>query len=60
MRDSKKKTPPEKLDEAFNKMRSQLDFLVESAKYQNEMLRKLYEINNYSSNRSDQSEDRND
>ena len=57
MNDLNEKTPPEKLDEAFNRMRSQFDFLVESAKYQNEMLRKLYEINYYSSNRSNQSKD---
>ena len=36
-----KKTSPEKLDEAFNRMRSQLDYLVANAKAQNDMLKEL-------------------
>jgi hypothetical protein len=46
----------EQLDRSFNKIRSQLDFLVESAKYQNTILKKLYE-NAYDC--SDKSEDSN-
>lgn len=36
-----KKTSPEELDEAFNRMRSQLDYLVANAKIQNDMLKEL-------------------
>ena len=35
------KTSPEKLDESFNRMRSQLDYLVANAKAQNDMLKEL-------------------
>lgn len=52
MRIENEKTTLEKLDETFNEMRNQLDFLVKSAEYQNEILKNLYEINNDSCNSS--------
>lgn len=48
------KSPAERLDEVLNHMRSQLDFICESIKWQNEVLKDLY---NNSNNRSNQSED---
>lgn len=38
------------MDELLNHIRSQLDFLCESAKYQNAILRELYKNSNDSSN----------
>lgn len=41
-----------RLDEVFNHMREQLDFLCESAEFQNAILQELYDNSNNGSNQS--------
>lgn len=51
----KTKTSAEQLDEIFNHIRSQLDFLCYSAELQNEILKNLYQNSNDSRNQGENS-----
>jgi hypothetical protein len=48
----KTKPTAERLDDTFNHMRSQLDFLCKSVEWQNEILKELYNNANNGSNQS--------
>lgn len=51
----KSKSVEEQLDDIFNHIREQIDFLCLSAEYQNHVLKKLYENAYNSSNKSEDS-----
>lgn len=49
----KAKPPAEQLDDTFNHMRSQLDFLCKTVEWQNEVLKELYHNANNDGNQSE-------